>query len=326
MTATSGARHVVTMWFVTAADPSSVLAAEPGPDRGFGRKYLALLDPRLPVAPIGDFPLNRSAPAGPGEFYIGGFDGLALVQTVLEVDLLSELPERYLRGIAATDVYAFIAEHDTGFGAFAHWRAGELKRAFTATRVKILEDAGLPQPFEADYWAGRHRPAPAEDAPNREVPEGRVGGVALPFSPAELADAAARGFLGFDPADPGPDIPVSAFAVDGRRAPALDPTSSPSRSRSIFSAGAARQAAGSGGRTDDGYPGGGYPGGGPGDDGYRESDYDDYEDHASEATDGTADRVREVGRAAAKGARTVGGRMSEWGRRAWAQVQKRNRG
>ena len=144
MTATSGARHVVTMWFVTAADPSSVLAAEPGPDRGFGRKYLALLDPRLPVAPIGDFPLNRSAPAGPGEFYIGGFDGLALVQTVLEVDLLSELPERYLRGIAATDVYAFIAEHDTGFGAFAHWRAGELKRAFTATRVKILEDAGLP--------------------------------------------------------------------------------------------------------------------------------------------------------------------------------------
>src|SRR5699024_11266149 len=97
---------------------------------------------------------------------------------------------------------------------------------------------------------------------------------------------------------------------------------SPSRSRSIFSAGAARQAAGSGGRTDDGYPGGGYPGGGPGDDGYRESDYDDYEDHASEATDGTADRVREVGRAAAKAARTVGGRMSEWGRRAWAQGPK----
>lgn len=314
MSVDPGARHVVTMWFVTAADPSTVLAAEPAPDRGFGRKYLALLDPRLQVAPIGDFPLNRSAPAGPGEFYIGGFDGLALVQTMLEIGLLSELPERYLRGIAATDVYAFIADHDTGFGAFAHWRAGELKRAFTATRVKILEDAGLPQPFEADYWAGRHRPAPAEDAPNRELSEGRVGGVALPFCPAELSDAAARGFLGFDPADPGPDIPVSAFAVDGRRAPALDPTSAPPGGRHPLTAGGVPQPPGAA-------RGGGF-GYGPD---FDDADYDDYEDHATASADGGAERVREVGRAAAQGAKSVGGRMSGWARRAWAQVQKRNR-
>ena len=56
---------VATIWFVTAAQPLDVLVAEPGHDRGFGRKYLALLDPRLTVSPIGDFPLNRSAPAGP---------------------------------------------------------------------------------------------------------------------------------------------------------------------------------------------------------------------------------------------------------------------
>ena len=85
MNSTQGQRAgVATIWFVTAAEPLAVLTAEPDHDRGFGRKYLALLDPRLTVTPIGDFPLNRSAPAGAGEFYIGGFDGLAVVQTVLD--------------------------------------------------------------------------------------------------------------------------------------------------------------------------------------------------------------------------------------------------
>ena len=69
MNSTQGRRAgVATIWFVTAAEPLSVLTAEPDHDRGFGRKYLALLDPRLTVTPIGDFPLNRSAPAGAGEF------------------------------------------------------------------------------------------------------------------------------------------------------------------------------------------------------------------------------------------------------------------
>ena len=52
MNSTRGARAgVATIWFVTAAEPLAVLTAEPGHDRGFGRKYLALLD-RL--APLGD--------------------------------------------------------------------------------------------------------------------------------------------------------------------------------------------------------------------------------------------------------------------------------
>lgn len=295
MNASEGAGRVVTVWFVTAAEPLSVLAAEPGPDRGFGRKYLALLDPRLTVSPIGDFPLNRSAPAGPGEFYIGGYDGLAVVQTVLDgVSRLSELPQRYLRGIAATDVYAFSADHRTGFGAFAHWRAGELKRAFAATRVKILEDEGLPGAFEGDFWAGR-RPGPAAEP----GPDGR-GGVALPFSPAELSDAAAAAHLGFDPADPGPDIPVSAFAVDGRRPPAKDPTAhEPVR------------------------PPGAQPP--PEHASAGMVDYDDYEDHSAEAPNDAARRLRDVGRAAVEGAKSAGDTVAGWGRRAWAQVQKRNR-
>ncbi|MEX3528537.1 DUF6928 family protein [Corynebacterium xerosis] len=286
---------VATIWFVTAAQPLDVLVAEPGHDRGFGRKYLALLDPRLTVTPIGDFPLNRSAPAGPGEFYIGGFDGLAVVQTVLEdVSRPSQLPDRYLRGIAATDVYVFSSDPVTGFGAFAHWRAGVLKRAFSATRFTIIEDTGVPEVFEGDFWAGRHRPTP-EDATGTGSPLAR--GVAMPFVPAELADAAAAGWLGFDPADPGPDIPVSAFAVDGRRASVQDPAA-PKRQRS--SAELHHAAAGA-------------------------VDYDDYEDHSARAPDDASGGFRRAGRAAADGARSFGAGLRDLGRRAWAKAQKRNR-
>lgn len=290
---------VATIWFVTAAQPLDVLVAEPGHDRGFGRKYLALLDPRLTVTPIGDFPLNRSVPAGPGEFYIGGFDGLAVVQTVLEdVSRPSQLPDRYLRGIAATDVYVFSSDPVTGFGAFAHWRAGVLKRAFSATRFTIIEDTGVPEVFEGDFWAGRHRPEEPEtpeDATGTGSPLAR--GVAMPFVPAELADAAAAGWLGFDPADPGPDIPVSAFAVDGRRASVQDPAA-PKRQRS--SAELHHAAAGA-------------------------VDYDDYEDHSARAPDDASGGFRRAGRAAADGARSFGAGLRDLGRKAWAKAQKRNR-
>lgn len=295
MNSTRGPRAgVATIWFVTAAEPLTVLTAEPGHDRGFGRKYLALLDPRLTVTPIGDFPLNRSAPAGAGEFYIGGFDGLAVVQTVLEdVSQLSGLPRRYLRGIAATDVYAFSSDPVTGFGAFAHWRAGELKRAFSATRFTIIEDVGVPEIFEGDFWAGRRKP----EAPDERPADGMRRGVAMPFVPAELADAAAEGWLGFDPADPGPDIPVSAFAIDGRRASAQEPVAT-RRGRSARET--PHAAAGN-------------------------IDYDDYEDHSPQASDDSAEGIRKVGRAAADGARSLGEGIRGWGKRAWAKVQKRNR-
>ena len=35
---------LVTLWFVSAANPASVLEQEPKADRGFARKYLAQLD------------------------------------------------------------------------------------------------------------------------------------------------------------------------------------------------------------------------------------------------------------------------------------------
>ena len=51
---------VVTLWFVSTADVAAVLATEPAPDRGFGRKFLSQLDSSKPITMIGTFPLNLS--------------------------------------------------------------------------------------------------------------------------------------------------------------------------------------------------------------------------------------------------------------------------
>lgn len=197
---------VVTLWFVTAADPGRVLAAEPRADRGFGRKYLAQLNPAWPITPIGEFPLNRSAQASPGEFYVAGFPGVTVVQTVLtDTAALSAIDRRLLESVPAADVYAFAVNQTTGYGALAHWRGGVLKRSLCAERTRTYEDIGLPESFEAPYWAGEK----AENA----------GGIALPFKPVDLVAEAQRCWLGLDISPEGPDIHVVAYAVDGRPAP-----------------------------------------------------------------------------------------------------------
>ncbi|RSZ61472.1 hypothetical protein EAH68_13010 [Corynebacterium hylobatis] len=197
---------VVTLWFVTAADPAGVITAEPRADRGFGRKYLAQLNPAWPITPIGEFALNRSAQASAGEFYVAGFPGVTIVQTVLtDTPALSELDRRLLESVPAADVYAFGVNPATGYGALAHWQGGVLKRSLCAERTRTYEDVGLPEPFEAPYWAGEK----AESA----------GGIALPFEPVDLVAEARRSWLGIDITPEGPDIHIVAYAVDGRPAP-----------------------------------------------------------------------------------------------------------
>jgi hypothetical protein len=209
---------VVTLWFATAAVPRDVLTAEPTPDRGFARKYLAQLGVRLEAMEkgastafgdfsspthIGDFDMNRSAPPGRREFYIGGYPGLSIVQTVLpDAGLLSEVPLPLRDLIAAADIYVTCRTPDDpdGLGGFAHWSGGVLKRCFTATRDKILEDTGLPEPFEAPFWEGNVESS----------------GIQLPFRPGEFAAAAEEYWLGFRVEREGIDIPVCAFALDGR--------------------------------------------------------------------------------------------------------------
>ncbi|MGP5081735.1 DUF6928 family protein [Corynebacterium variabile] len=223
-------QQVVTLWFITSADPRGVLVAEPKADRGYARKLLAQLNPAWPLTHIGDFDMNRSAPPGEGEFYIGGYRGLTVIQTVLpEVPsnwTLSGLPtltehfDTLISMIPTADLLVTVhtpTDRD-GLGGFAHWVGGRMTRCFYATRERIIEDTGVPLPDEAAFWAGES-----------EAPEAR--GIELPFRPSEMAAAAIAHWLGFRVSDE-IDIPVAAFAVDGRpetRAGRPDSSSAPRR-------------------------------------------------------------------------------------------------
>lgn len=204
----------VTLWFVNTDTPERVLRSEPHVDRGFGRKFLSQLNPAWPVTLIGTFPLNRSTQADRGEFYIAAYGDVTVVHTLLDgTERLSGIDERLLTAIPAEDVYAFsrpagIPGPAATFGGFAHWHRGDLNRSLCCTRTIIIEDVGLPEPFEAPYWAGDTTPP--------------LGGLALPFVPSELVAEAERHWLGVPISPDGPDLPVAAFAVDGRPAPKFD--------------------------------------------------------------------------------------------------------
>ncbi len=211
---------LLTLWFVTAAEPRTVINSELQADRGFARKYLNQLNNRWPLTHIGDFDMTRSASPGLHEFYIGAYPGLTVIQTVVPgLVKPSEIPQQMREYIPAADVYATVIvpegssavstgdsegdlwdEDYTGLAGFAHWRGDKLVRSFCATREKIFEDTGLPSPGELPFWEG-----------NTES-----SGIQLPFIPAELAVAATESLLGFNFSAGGPEIPVTAFAIDGR--------------------------------------------------------------------------------------------------------------
>ncbi|MDO4909853.1 MAG: hypothetical protein Q3962_08425 [Corynebacterium sp.] len=201
----SSTSAVVTIWYITAANPRAVLAKGPKADRGFGRKLLSMLNPTWPVTPIGQFALNRSAQASPGEFYIGGYPRLTVIQTVLDdATHLSALPQRLLTAVPAADTFAYAVNEKSGLGGIAHWRGPNLKRSFVATRNRIFEDFGVPEPFESPFWAQA---------------EPGQSGLNLPFNPIDLVGAAQEGWLGFPVTPDGPEINVVAYAIDGRPEP-----------------------------------------------------------------------------------------------------------
>lgn len=212
---------VVTFWFITAASPRDVLETEPKADRGFGRKLLAQINPAWPITPIGEFPLNRSSKPGRDEFYIAGYPGVAVVQTYVEdSDKLTETAD-YLRGALSTaDTYLFAEGTDSDYAGFAHYVGDDLRRSLTATRERVLEDVGLPEPFEAAYWAGEK----AE----------QLGGITLPFEPKDLMHEAQRSWVGVDleQRGAGPDVHVVGYAVDGRPEPKIATPEKP-KSKSV---------------------------------------------------------------------------------------------
>ena len=200
-------RHVATFWYLSTDNPAALFTTGTRSDPGFARRLLSRLHPTVTVASLGTFPLNRSATAGPGEIYIGSFPGLTVVQTPLDGPVLPSRTDKvWLKLVEAPVVLAFSHDPETGVHGFARWESGELVRSFAAADDRIVEDEGIPQPFERPYWAGEFPLEGADDNP-----------LALPFSSSALLHAAHRAWLDFDLERGGLDVPVDGFATDGRR-------------------------------------------------------------------------------------------------------------
>ena len=201
------AHLVSTFWYLNTEDPAAPIRSGTPSDPGFARRLLSKLFPTVTVASLGAFPLNRSASTGPGEIYVGSFPGLTVVQTPVEAGLRpSETDEKWLRLVEAPTVLAFSHDPESGVSGFARWESGKLVRSFAGADDRIVEDEGMPLPFERPYWAGEFPLTEHADDP-----------LALPFAPEALLHAAHRDWLGFDLEPGGLDVPVHGFATDGRR-------------------------------------------------------------------------------------------------------------
>ncbi len=178
------------VWYVDDPDPAAVLRDNPDPDPEAAFALAKQLHPDRDVVPAASGTLKIWAGPDPGSVYIGCFPGVTVVcATQAALGHPTRLPELLVRPLASEHTYLISYDIPHGWGAFAHWERGEFRRSFSATRVNILEDEGLPLVWERPFWAGEH---PVQLQPG-ELPDPQI----LPFDPPDFADAANLEWLGF---------------------------------------------------------------------------------------------------------------------------------
>ncbi|WP_067574045.1 DUF6928 family protein [Nocardia acidivorans] len=181
---------VSSLWYVDASDPVGVLRAHPGPDPEAAWALARQLHPDRDVVPAASGTMKVWAGPGPESIYIGCYPGVTVVcSTQAALPRPTKLPELLVRPLASEHTYLVSYDLSLGWGAFAEWERGEFRRSFSASRVNILEDEGMPRVWERPYWAGEH---PIELEPG-EMADPQL----LPFDPPDFADAANQEWLGF---------------------------------------------------------------------------------------------------------------------------------
>ncbi|WP_405488719.1 DUF6928 family protein [Nocardia sp. NBC_00511] len=181
---------VSSLWYVDDPDPVAVLRAHPGPDPDAAFALARQLNPDRDVVPAASGTMKVWAGPDPESVYIGCYPGVTvLCSTQAALPRPTKLPELLVRPLASEHTFLVSYDLSLGWGAFAEWERGEFRRSFSATRVNILEDEGMPRVWERPYWAGDH---PIELVPG-ELPDPQM----LPFDPPDFADAANQVWLGF---------------------------------------------------------------------------------------------------------------------------------
>ncbi|MGQ4600280.1 DUF6928 family protein [Nocardia sp. R6R-6] len=201
------------LWYVDAPDPLAVLRANHDPDPDAALALAKQLHADCDVRPIMVGTLASCAGPEPDQVYIGCYPGVTVLCSAQVARAHpTAIPALLVRPLASEHSYLVSFDVRHGWGAFAHWERGELRRSFSSTRVNILEDEGLPLVWERPYWAGEH---PVQWRAG-ELPDPQT----LPFDPPDFADAANNEWLGFHyraPAAGGAlvpgDIAVCGFAL-----------------------------------------------------------------------------------------------------------------
>ncbi|CCF61475.1 DUF6928 family protein [Nocardia cyriacigeorgica] len=178
------------LWYVDASDPQAVLRADHECDPEAARALAEQLHPGNDVVPIMVGTLGGCAGPDADEVYIGCYPGVTVVCSPQVARVRpTALPTPLIRPLASEHTYLIAFDTAHSWGSFAHWERGEFRRSFSANRVHILEDEGLPLVWERSYWAGEH-PVRLQvgDMPDPQI---------LPFDPPDFADAANNEWLGF---------------------------------------------------------------------------------------------------------------------------------
>ncbi|WP_280452067.1 DUF6928 family protein [Nocardia cyriacigeorgica] len=145
------------LWYVDAPDPHAVLRENHDSDPDAARALAEQLHPDRDVVPIMVGTLGGCAGPDADEVYIGCYPGVTVVCSPQVARVRpTALPTPLIRPLASEHTYLIAFDTGHRWGSFAHWERGEFRRAFSANRVHILEDEGLPLVWERPYWAGEH--------------------------------------------------------------------------------------------------------------------------------------------------------------------------
>ncbi|MFT4044259.1 MAG: hypothetical protein QM673_13970, partial [Gordonia sp. (in: high G+C Gram-positive bacteria)] len=211
--------HAVTLWFIDTDDAVGTLRAGVVNDVFVSQRIASAIYGDRVLVPAIDTSLDAAMNAGDQYIYVGHYGGLTVLSSPL---FASVRPSTLTRTIESIRESAFIPETATATllytdpwtsaGVFARWEGGVLRRSFAADPVDILEDQGVPYPFERPFWAGEH--------PLRYAPGVAPDPLALPFHPQQLAEQANREWLGFRftlplaPTDLDPALlPVTGYSI-----------------------------------------------------------------------------------------------------------------
>jgi hypothetical protein len=172
--------------------PADLLRMPPPPDPGQTAALVAATHPGWNGASEGGGQLADCIYPPEGLVYAGSFPG---IDVLCDREVMTDRPSglhAHLRAPGAGRRMILHAMHSVSdWFAYSIWDDGVLLRSLSvAPGSGVLEDIGVPLPFEAPFWAGEHPVIPSPGWPGPpDYP--------LPFHPLELGEAALRELMGF---------------------------------------------------------------------------------------------------------------------------------